>query len=175
MKSIISPEYAALNRQLHEEREDYGASGGKNAPYIVKMCNDNGLKVILDFGCGKGSLKRVIAKLDPSIEVLEFDPAIPGKDTLPSRDLDLVVALDVMEHIEPAYLEATLTTIRDLRPKAVYLIISLREAHKSLPDGRNAHLIVESAEKWSEHLGAYFKPVMQRAAADRFLYVGTPR
>ena len=63
MAQLISPEYAALNRDLHEERDDFGAKGAKSAPQVVALARQNGLKVILDYGCGKGSLKPAVAAL----------------------------------------------------------------------------------------------------------------
>ena len=81
MAPYISPEYAALNRQLHDERADYGVKAAKDAPQIVALARQNNLKVILDYGCGKGTLKPALAALAPDLTVLEYDPAIPGKET----------------------------------------------------------------------------------------------
>ena len=38
-----------------------------------------------------------------TFEIKEYDPAIPGKDSLP-EPADIVVCSDVLEHIEPNYL-----------------------------------------------------------------------
>lgn len=170
---LISPEYAALNKQLHEERFDYG-SRADGLAVIIGLARTNGLKTILDFGCGKGALKLTMQTAAPDLAVLEFDPAVPGKDKLPDKPADLVVALDVMEHIEPEYLENVLSTMRDMRPKAVLLSIALQPANKTLPDGRNAHLIVESADWWRARLAPYFKTGQDAASVSHLTFLGTP-
>ncbi len=176
MPQLISPEYAALNRQLHEERDDYGAKAYKDATDVAKLATKNGLKVILDYGCGKGTLKPAIASIDPTLEVLEYDPAISGKDVLPTRQVDVIAALDVMEHIEPDYLEGVLQSMVSLSPRCVYLLIATRPALKTLADGRNAHLILESTEWWVNRLAPYFNKVfLQERPPGSFIYVGQTR
>src|SRR5690349_2220578 len=98
---VISPAYAEMNRRLHEDKPEYGVGATFDAPTILALCRQNGFSSVLDFGCGKGALKQALATAAPEITVLEFDPAVPGKDTLPTQPFDLLVALDVMEHIEP--------------------------------------------------------------------------
>jgi hypothetical protein len=77
----------------------------------------------------------------------EYDPAIPGKDTLPSF-ADLVVSTDVLEHIEPDRLDSVLGHLRMLARKAVFVVVSLKDSNKILADGRNAHLIIRPSKWW---------------------------
>ena len=86
----------------------------------------------------------------------EYDPAIVGKDQEP-EPADLVVCTDVLEHIEPDYLDEVLLHLRTKVKKRLFFAISLRPAGKTLADGRNAHLIVESAEWWLDRLSPYFR------------------
>lgn len=174
MKEIISPEYAAMNRQLHEEHADYGASANKSAVSLVKLAAEYGCKVILDFGCGKGALRPAVRAIAKDLKILEFDPAVPGKDTLPDRRPHMVLARDVMEHIEPERLDAVLETMRGLRPKVVVMTISLEPATQILPDGRNAHLIQQSAAWWQEKLGTYFTMLKAGETPGHLLYIGAP-
>ena len=174
MKRTISPEYAKLNQQLHDERFDYGAKAAPYAQTIVNICKQNSFKVVLDFGCGKGTLKPAVNALDKSIRVLEYDPAVPGKDNLPTKTPDLIVALDVMEHIEPDYLDDVLATLRDLKPQMVLLLIALEPAQKTLPDGRNAHLIIETPAWWKARLAPYFTALPGRESKEHLLFAGTP-
>jgi len=175
MKPLISPEYAELNRQLHAEMEEYGAKGHEAAAVIARGALANGYKVILDFGCGKGTLKPALKRLSPNLQVIEYDPAVKTKDKLPAVKPDLIVALDVMEHIEPAYLSTVLETMAALNPQAVMLMIALEPANKTLPDGRNAHLIVESAAWWRERLSQDFIELSGKVSKAHFLFVGQPR
>jgi hypothetical protein len=65
---------------------------------------------------------------------------------------DLVVCTDVLEHVEPELLDTVLRHLRSLARKAVFVVIATRPSNKTLSDGRNAHLIVETAEWWIAHL-----------------------
>jgi SAM-dependent methyltransferase len=174
MKPIISTGYAALNKDLHAHSDEFGSAGHKDAPQIVGFCREHGLKSILDFGCGKGGLKTAIQKLAPDLKVWEFDPAILGKDKFPKTGIDFVVALDVMEHIEPDFLENVLQNLQHLRPKVVLLVIALTPAVKFLADGRNAHLIVEPVEWWEARLKPHFQELHRIVTPAHFTFIGAP-
>jgi hypothetical protein len=68
----------------------------------------------------------------------------------------MVVCTDVLEHVEPEYLDNVLADIAGLTKQYAYFNISLMEAMKTLPDGRNAHLIVQPWQWWAEKLREYF-------------------
>jgi len=174
IRPLISPEYAALNQRLHETNAAYGAGAAKSAHGLIEHARRFQCSIILDYGCGKGTLKPAIEALAPDLQVLEFDPAIPGKETLPSQRPDLIIARDVMEHIEPDFLDGVLGTMSDLKPRVVVLSISLVPAKKSLPDGRNAHLIVEDMSWWNARLSRYFTPLTSAETPGHLLYIGVP-
>ncbi len=146
---LISPEYLELQKQLHDTK-GYGTSAAKRAAEISAAMELHGCVDILDYGCGKGTLKDKLGDC-----VREYDPAIPGKDADP-EPADLVVCTDVLEHIEPDKLDDVLKHIHSKTKKRLYFTVSLCPAQKVLSDGRNAHLIVESANWWLERLGNYF-------------------
>lgn len=152
----ISPEYLAVQRDLHESSTEYGTTGAMRARAVLKVMNDIGAHTVLDYGCGKGLLKQAIQELDPASAavVREYDPAIPGKDAEPER-ADLVVCTDVLEHIEPEKLPNVLEHIRCLGDWMAF-VISTRAALKTLPDGRNAHILLRTPEWWREELSKCF-------------------
>ncbi len=84
-------------------------------------------------------------------DVREYDPGIIGKDALP-KPADLVIATDVLEHIEPELLGNVLEHIRSLARLGVFLNIATSPAREILPDGRNAHLIIRPPAWWREEL-----------------------
>ncbi len=69
---------------------------------------------------------------------------------------DMVCMLDVAEHIEPECLDAVLRHFASKCIKAAVVTIALKPALKHLPDGRNAHLIVQPAHWWMEKFSAHF-------------------
>lgn len=173
-KALISPEYAALNKQLHAERPDYGTTAGKNAQFVVYYARKYGLKTVLDYGCGKGTLKAACATVAADLDIWEYDPAIEGKETLPVGTPDFVVALDVMEHIEPDLLDAVLAHIQGLQAKVAMFVVDMRPATKTLPDGRNAHLIIKTSAWWLGKLRKVFKSLHTEEAAGTLLFIGSP-
>lgn len=107
---------------------------------------------ILDFGAGNGTLGVKLQQIKPEIEYTPYDPAMPGIDRLPEDRSDLVVAIDVMEHVEEEYIDEVLQSIYDRARKAVWLLISTVPAAQKLPDGRNAHISLFPASWWRRKL-----------------------
>lgn len=147
----ITPEYAALNRDLHEREERYGAGAHRKRDALVEIMGEYEAESVLDYGCGKGSLAASL----PGVDIREYDPAIAGKDSLPEQ-ADVVACLDVLEHVEPDLLDNVLADIQRLARRAVFLTIATRKSTRELADGRNAHLIQEDADWWRERLGRFF-------------------
>ncbi len=151
---LISPRYLKMQRVLHESPRGYGGRGDKWAGTVLQIALVYHAISILDYGCGEGSLKRVLKSRDLGpMTVEEYDPAIPGKDRLP-EPADLVNVTDVLEHIEPEHLAAVLAHIKSLTKKVCWAVISLKESNKILADGRNAHIIIQTGGWWKEQLRA---------------------
>lgn len=149
---LISKYYLQLQSTLHSENPAYGSSGHLHAGWITRtMCKYGGTRV-LDYGCGKQTLK---ASLPKPYEYIPYDPAFLGIHTPPPQ-ADLVAALDVMEHIEPECLEDVLKDIRRAAQLCALMVISTRPASKIMADGRNAHLIQQPPIWWFMRVDPYF-------------------
>ena len=147
---LITKEYRELNRQLHDDRPSYGAAGHKWAFMVSALCRSLKTHDVLDYGAGKGTLSKALG-----FDISEYDPCLPEISLLP-KPADIVVCTDVLEHIEPDCLEYVLRHIHILTKRRALLVISTRPAHKNLPDGRNAHLLVYGREWWLEKLNPLF-------------------
>lgn len=143
---LISPEYQEQLRQFHASRT-WGEGGYKFSRAVKRLAENLGTQDILDYGCGRGTLRTTLT----GFNVREYDPGIEGKDDLP-EPADIVVCTDVLEHIELACIDAVLDHLCGLTKKVCFVVISLRLAHSTLPDGRNAHLIVAGERWWVEQL-----------------------
>lgn len=153
--NTISENYRELNTKLHAERDDYGAgSGEKWARMVADFANSIHTKDILDYGCGKGSLRMAM----PSYEVHNYDPAIPEWSEPPAPH-DLVVCTDVAEHVEPEFLDAFLDDLVRVTRQALIISVATRPAVKTLADGRNAHLIIEDYKWWITKLWDRFEMI----------------
>lgn len=152
---LISTEYRRLNAQLHEQNPYYGAGGAKHAITVKRlvesMSKEASLPVsVLDYACGKGLLAREL-----EFPIYEYDPAIPGKDESP-RPADLVVCSDVLEHVEPDKLLYVLDDLRRCVKQVGFFTINTGPAMKTLPDGRNTHLIQQNRVWWEKKLSKFF-------------------
>jgi len=151
--ALISPEYRALLRSCHVADARWGSTAGRWAGMVRNaLSNLPHGATVLDYGCGKGELARAL----DDVEVREYDPAIPGKDDLP-EPADLVVCVDVLEHVEPDRLYEVLAHIASLARRRALLAVATRAAVKELSDGRNAHLIVHPHTWWEDQLLEHFR------------------
>lgn len=149
---LISPEYRETQIAMHAK--GYGTKGDRWASTVVGIAQQYQCSSVLDYGCGQGSLAKALQH--SGLSVREYDPAITGKNGHPSF-ADLVVCGDVLEHIEPDKLDQVLRHLKMLARKAVFLVVSTRPARLTLPDGRNAHLIIEDDAWWQARVeGAGF-------------------
>jgi hypothetical protein len=153
--TLITPEYAALNRQLHESNMAYGVGGGKHADTVRRLVKGltgtlGRTPAVLDYGCGKGLLAKAL-----EFPIWEYDPAIPEKSEAP-RPADLVVCTDVLEHIEPDRLLYVLGDLQRVTKQVGYFVIHTGPAAKTLPDGRNTHLIQKGEAWWRKQLTRVF-------------------
>ena len=146
----ISAQYAELNKKLHEENRHYGGHGDRYAKIVQKMSETEGVKTVLDYGCGKGALAKAL-----NFPIWEYDPAIPEKSATP-QPADLVICTDVLEHIEPEYLDAVLEDLRRVIKFSAFFAIHTGPSCKVLADGRNTHLIQQNMDWWKQKLSNYF-------------------
>lgn len=160
---LITEEYRRLNAQKHEESKEFGSLGYKLAKHVKEIARHIGAHTILDYGCGKRSLERELG-----YAICNYDPAIPGVDAAP-EPADLVVCIDVLEHIEPECLDAVLDDLKRLTKNTIMLLIDTMEAKKHLPDGRNAHAIIKPAEWWIPHLISRWR-IREMSYPDQFLF-----
>lgn len=181
---LISAEYVRLNVAMHAAG-GYGEGGHRWGQQVLDLARQCEARSILDYGCGTGTLKEVLdaVVVPPELrnadgtrpfDVLEYDPAISGKDKRPAR-ADLVVCCDVLEHVEPDCLYAVLDDIRNIARTAVLLVVATRPAKKVLSDGRNAHLINETVDWWLPKLLLRWTPRHFINLGGEFVMIGTTK
>ena len=147
----ISEEYARQLAQLHNEKASFGDAKGLKA--IEKWIKQFKPESILDYGCGKGGVVLALKEAYPEISAIGWDPGMPDFNIPDNKKpADMLISTDVLEHIEPFFLEDVLRDIYELFQKNAFLIIATSPAKKFLPDGRNAHLIVENPGWWKEKI-----------------------
>ena len=110
---------------------------------------------ILDYGCGRSDLAAHFWR-DGERTIAHYDPAIAEHKDMPAGDFDVVLCIDVMEHIRMEDVERVLTEIRRKSQRALF-VISLKPARATLPDGRNAHVTLLTADEWLRWIGSIFR------------------
>lgn len=143
---MISEEYRKIMAQAHAEPK-YGKRV-KFPKFLHEVIIEKQIKSVIDFGCGKGRLGQSFKKGLPNISYRGFDPCVE-EFNYPLNPVDLIFSTDVLEHVEPELILATLQEIRE-NCKFTYHLISCAPAKLILADGRNAHLIQESPEWWKD-------------------------
>jgi hypothetical protein len=153
----ISKRYLLMNRQLHAAPRGFGGSGYRWVDRINILIKDYDIKTWLDYGCGRETLYKSYSHLAASLPVgyVGHDPAIKEKSSNPAS-AELVTCTDVLEHIEPKYLDNVLNHLSVLTEKVLFLNIAMHPAKKKLPNGKNAHLIQKPADWWMTKLSGYF-------------------
>ena len=144
--TIIDLNYQKQLNRMHAKGKF--RNGHKAYRIVEQFLKDYQPSSVMDFGCGKGALIAGIKELHPKIVSEGYDPGNPEFATLPDRTFDAVVSTDALEHVEPTYLDQTLRMISSKMDRCGFFRIACYPAKKKLPDGRNAHLIVESPEWW---------------------------
>lgn len=166
---LITEQYRRLNAVMHEKLPDYGVQGREHFIDIDTLAQSMKTQDILDYGCGKGTLAMHFP-----FTIKQYDPAILKYSDLP-ESADLVVCTDVLEHIEPELIGNVLDHLRSLTKRVLYTTICTKPAKKSLPDGRNAHLIIESSKWWFSALEDRFEIINYKKAENHILVICTPK
>ena len=144
----LSNNYKKQLDYLHQKNKMGKNSKRKNPKLfeIPRFLENYKPKTILDYGCGSGSVVELLSKTYSLVE--GYDPCVEKYSRYPDKVYDTLISMDVLEHIEPEYLDDNLTNISKLFAKAAYLDIHTSASPTFLPDGRNAHLIQEQPDFW---------------------------
>lgn len=170
---IINDDYKSQLKELHSNPKTF-SNGRKQYRVAENFLKSHQINSILDFGCGKGGLIGCIKELHPEItQVIGYDPGYEEFERLPTDPVECVVSTDALEHIEPEFLDESLKTIDKLFTKYCFLRIACYPAKKRLPDGRNAHLIVEPPAWWLEKIKLFINGTIVHTEIKEFH--GTPK
>lgn len=160
---MISPNYLKVLQHEHQ-RHPWGYWGYERAPDIRSLVQEQGWQSVLDYGCGSTHGVREWAKQHGwAVDLREYDPAVLGYEKKPSP-ADLVICIDVMEHVEEQYVKRVLDHIQALAVKSAWFTIALEPAGRTLAlTGQNAHVTLHSHQWWLPKL-------RERFDTDQMLY-----
>jgi len=145
--NLISDDYKNLNVLMHAQNKGYGdgrPDKWKDKAFdLIKKYN---AKSFLDYGCGKGNLVKELER-STNINIQGYDPCVYEFSRWPNK-VDVVFCVDVLEHIEEDKIIEVLNHISSLTKKVFFGLITLTPSNKTLPDGRNTHILIKPKEYW---------------------------
>ena len=159
-----NPELIAQYRHMHATSV-YGSTSVKNLRFLRPEIQILRPRSILDYGCGQSPLLDQL-ELGYPVDLVRYDPAIPAYARKPDKPADLLINVDVLEHIEERDLDAVLAEMASLCRHAI-IVIDTKPAAAILPDGRNAHVTIRPHVWWRERLSRHFPALYPQATARR--------
>ena len=150
---MISDTYRQEQAALHATG-NYGTASLVYGEAVSGLVEASGSNTLLDYGCG--SKRSLASVLNCDVLYQGYDPAVPefSKDPDPA---DLLVCIDVLEHIEPEHLDSVIEHLASKCKRLAFVTIHTGPAVKVLSDGRNAHLIQEDDAFWLPKLHKHFR------------------
>ena len=126
---LASPEHRDKHERHHAKHAPYGTHAFRWAKMLAEMCDQHGLRSVLDYGAGKRTLAPALLELRPELSVAEYDPCVPEIADLPKR-ADLVVCVDVLIFVEEEKLDAVLNHLAELATKRLLVNVPFHPEHK---------------------------------------------
>jgi|TARA_R100001530_G_scaffold84337_1_gene58766 uncharacterized protein YlzI (FlbEa/FlbD family) len=149
-------------KKYHEQNPTHwiGESLGEYKHHIWDIIHRNKYKHILDYGSGKAKFHKLLFNTSKTpgaplnINIVPYDPAYEPFSTKPTGKFELVLCIDVMEHVQEDKVEEVLEDIFSFA-NDVFITISCYPATQILLNGKNAHYTIKESEWWKEKLKPY--------------------
>lgn len=170
--ATISEEYRAEQRKLHENAR-YGVASIGYAPLVRSLLAIGRFTSLSDYGAGKCKLRTALGANADGINYFPYDPAFPEYGA--PEAADLLVCIDVLEHVEPQWLDVCLDDLASIARRLVLVTVHTGPAKKVLSDGRNAHLIQEPASWWLPQLARRFDLLHVQHVRKGFFAIACPK
>lgn len=150
----FSEAYRRQQVELHQN-PNYGVASLRFAGVVAQLMAKVGARSVSDYGAGKQNLLKGLNDAGVSgFDYRPFDPAFPAYG--PPQPADLVCCIDVLEHVEPEYVDAVIDELARITEGWGFFSIHMGPAEKVLSDGRNAHLIQKPSAWWLRRLARHF-------------------
>ena len=172
MNNYFSKEYKdtlEIYKKLHLNGTEFDSAentfDGKSLKFffqpIKQVIDLTKSKSVIDFGCGKAKyyFEEIVINNKSYKNITNFwnindtflyDPGVENFSKYPSRKADGVICVDVVEHIPEDDAINFIKELFKLANKFVFIVIACYPAIKTLPDGRNVHLCLKSANDWKK-------------------------
>jgi SAM-dependent methyltransferase len=148
---------------------------------ILKLLSGLEYKTVVDLGCGRGYYSKKFIEMGKDVIGVELSSVCCTKhlNDLPhvcssienfsiqnNKVYDLVLCMDVLEHIAQDKIEALIGGIGSLSNTAIYGVAR----HKDVILGFDLHLIIEDTNWWEDILKRFYKNVEIISLSERFFF-----
>lgn len=144
--ALYSAEYQRQQEKLHA-KGNYGVTAQKYGELIGRLIDKMELDHLLDYGCGSNLSLTKTLRPERQFVYQGYDPGVPEYADEP-KPAEIVTCIDVLEHIEPEYLDNVLDHLEELTQVVLFASVHMGPAGKVLEDGRNAHLTQQPYTWW---------------------------
>ena len=152
-----------INGVKKNSEESYnGQTTSQYADIIKKIIEQNNYRTLLEYGCGKAFYyenkfvlnKKIINSLKDywGVEVSLYDPCFEKFSELTTKKSDLTICIDVLEHIPKEDIDWVLEEFFKLTKFMVFINIACEPAVALLPNGKNAHINIQTPKYWHTKL-----------------------
>ena len=156
-----------FNLKNGDRRSPDEAYNGRSTLIFAKLIKDiihrNQIKNMLDYGCGKGffydnsfeikDLKIKSLKGYWGIKIDLYNPCYENYSFIDENKIyDLVISIDVLEHIPEQDIDWVLDKIISKAKKYVFINVACYSAAALLPNGDNAHININNQSWWFEKI-----------------------
>ena len=125
---------------------------------IQDLVNKHKPKTYLDYGCGAAFAyknRKIHRTMD--CKVILHDIGVPEYEQRPpSKIVEAVVSIDVLEHIPEELIDETFDYWASCCPKFVFATVAQYPSKAVLSNGENAHVCCKPIEWWEEKIANHF-------------------
>lgn len=157
-------DYGAVYSQFHENSKLFpGYTIRRRVPDIARLVAEHKPTRMLDYGSGKGYQYLKYRVQDQWGGMLPhcYDVGVRQLAERPTGTFDGIICTDVMEHIEPADVDAVLADIFSFAGAKCFALLAIScipSKSRALPDGRNVHLTLQPPDWWKAKLAKFERP-----------------
>lgn len=137
---------------------------------VGKIIDKMEIDHLLDYGCGSNLSLTETLKPQRKFKYQAYDIGVP-KYSDPPKPAQMVACIDVIEHVEPEFLEDVLDHLEELTEEVLLISVHTGPAGKYLDDGRNAHLTQQPMGWWFPKLDERFDIQTVQKVNDRSFYI----
>jgi hypothetical protein len=152
-----------MERSLIKEYEHFHAAdiygfGGRHFSFILPHILALKPTSLIDYGAGRSNIAQNISEKAGINEIVSFDPAVPVRAIRPQKVFDLLISLDMLEHVPEEEMDGVLSEMASMANDFLH-VIDTRPAKAILSDGRNAHVSQHAEDWWHARLKRFMPTV----------------